>query len=68
VEVRVNRPCTFVDGVEHGIAAKDFAGDRDVDVAAGQIGSQALRLGLVHQVVVTRFRWFRLGTPVLRDR
>ena len=29
-----------------------FAGDRDVDVAAGQIGSQALKLGLIDQVVV----------------
>ena len=46
-------PFTFVDGVENAIAAaKDFAGDRDVDVAAGQIGSQALTLGLIDQVVV----------------
>jgi dihydrofolate reductase len=41
-------PFTFVDGVEKAIAAaKEFAGDRDVDVAAGQIGSQALELGLI---------------------
>jgi dihydrofolate reductase len=46
-------PFTFVDGVEKAIAtAKEFAGDRDVDVAAGQIGSQALKLGLIDQVVV----------------
>src|ERR671917_2704065 len=46
-------PFTFVDGVEEAIAAaKEFAGDRDVDVAAGQIGSQALKLGLIDQVVV----------------
>jgi len=46
-------PFTFVDDVEKAIAvAKDFAGDRDVDVAAGQIGGQALRLGLIDQVVV----------------
>ena len=46
-------PFTFVDGVEQAIAAaKEFAGDRDVDVAAGQIGGQALRLGLIDQVVV----------------
>ena len=46
-------PFTFVDGVENAIAAaKDFAGDRDVDVAAGQVGGQALRLGLIDQVVV----------------
>jgi dihydrofolate reductase len=46
-------PFTFVDGVEQAIAAaKAFAGDRDVDVAGGQIGSQALELGLIDQVVV----------------
>ena len=46
-------PFTFVDGVEKAIAAaKEFAGDRVVDVAAGQIGGQALRLGLIDQVVV----------------
>ena len=34
-------PFTFVDGVEKAIAAaKEFAGDRDVDVAAGQIGAR----------------------------
>ena len=47
-------PFTFVDGVEQAIAAaKEFAGDRDVDVAAGQIGGQALKLGLIDQVVVS---------------
>ena len=46
-------PFTFVDGVEKAIAAaRDFAGDRVVDVAAGQIGGQALKLGLIDQVVV----------------
>ena len=46
-------PFTFVDEVEEAIAAAtEFAGDRDVDVAAGQIGSQALKLGLIDQVVV----------------
>ena len=46
-------PFTFVDGVEQAIAAAtEFAGDRDVDVAAGQIGSQALELGLIDQVVM----------------
>jgi dihydrofolate reductase len=45
----------FVDGVENAIAAaKEFAGDRIVDVAAGQIGSQALKLGLIDQVVVNQ--------------
>ena len=48
-------PFTFVDGVEKAItAAKEFAGDRVVDVAAGQIGGQALRLGLIDQVVVNQ--------------
>ena len=46
-------PFTFVDGVEEAIAAaQEFAGDRLVDVAAGQIGGQALKLGLIDQVVV----------------
>jgi dihydrofolate reductase len=46
-------PFTFVDGVEEAMAAaKEFAGDRDVDVAGGQIGTQALQLGLIDQVVV----------------
>jgi dihydrofolate reductase len=48
-------PFTFVDGVAKAIAAaKEFAGDRDVDVAAGQIGSQALKRGLIDQVVVNQ--------------
>jgi dihydrofolate reductase len=48
-------PFTFVDDVDKAIAAaKEFAGDRDVDVAAGQIGSQALKLGLIDQVVVNQ--------------
>jgi dihydrofolate reductase len=48
-------PFTFVAGVETAIAAaKEFAGDRVVDVAAGQIGSQALTLGLIDQVVINQ--------------
>ena len=48
-------PFTFVDGVQEAIAAaREFAGDRVVDVAAGQIGGQALRLGLIDQVVVNQ--------------
>jgi dihydrofolate reductase len=48
-------PFTFVtDGVESAIErARAFAGDDQiVDLAAGQIGGQALRLGLVDQVVM----------------
>lgn len=46
-------PFTFVNGIEAAIkAAQEFAGDRLIDVAAGQIGGQALRLGLIDQVVV----------------
>jgi dihydrofolate reductase len=48
-------PFTFVtDGVGAAIArARAFAGeDRIVDLAAGQVGGQALRLGLVDQVVM----------------
>src|ERR687889_131952 len=48
-------PFTFVtDGVAAAIArARELAGDdREVDVAAGEIGGQALRLGLIDQVVM----------------
>jgi dihydrofolate reductase len=48
-------PFTFVtEGVEAAITqARAFAGtDRVVDVGAGQIGGQALRLGLIDQVVM----------------
>jgi dihydrofolate reductase len=45
-------PFTFVSGVEEAIAAaKEFAGDGTVDVAAGEIGGQALALGLIDQVL-----------------
>ena len=48
-------PFTFVDGVGQAIAAaKAFAGGRDVDVAAGQIGAHALRLGLIDEVVLNQ--------------
>jgi dihydrofolate reductase len=48
-------PFTFVNGVVEAIAAaQEFAGDRVVDVAAGQIGGQALKLGLIDQVVVNQ--------------
>ncbi|MGW1340601.1 dihydrofolate reductase family protein [Kribbella sp. NPDC002412] len=47
-------PFTFVtDGVESAIAqAREVAGDRIVDVAAGNVGGQALRLGLIDRVVM----------------
>jgi hypothetical protein len=63
-------PFTFVDGVEKAItAAEEFAGDRVVDVAAGQIGGQALRLGLIDQVVVNQGPGgLRVRPPVLRHR
>jgi dihydrofolate reductase len=48
-------PFTFVtEGVEAAITqARQFAGtDRDVEVSAGEIGGQALRLGLIDQVLM----------------
>jgi dihydrofolate reductase len=48
-------PFTFVDSVEQAItAAKEFAGAWDVYVFSGQIGSQALKLGLIDQVVINQ--------------
>ena len=45
--------CEFVDNVSDGIAvAKELAGDRDVALTAGDIGGQALALGLVDQVAM----------------
>lgn len=51
---RDTAPFTFVtDGVASAIArAKEFAGDRDVSVTAGDIGGQALAAGLVDEVQV----------------
>jgi dihydrofolate reductase len=44
-----NAPFTFFDGVEKAIAAaREFAGDRLVDVAGGH----ALKLGLIDEVVI----------------
>jgi dihydrofolate reductase len=47
-------PFTFVtEGVAAAVEqAKAFAGDRDVAVTAGDIGGQALRLGLVDRVIL----------------
>jgi dihydrofolate reductase len=40
-------------GVAAALArAGEIAGDRNVDVAAGEIGGQVLRLGLIDQVVM----------------
>lgn len=75
--VRTGGRCVV--GVEKAIAAgKEFAGDRDVDVAAGQVGGQALALGLVDRVVVSlvpavvgsgrpSFATGRLATPLSLD-
>src|SRR3712207_3230919 len=71
-------PFTLVDGVEEAIAAKEFAGDRIVDVGAGQIGGQAFKPGLIYQVVVNQvpvvfgsgqpfFATGRLAEPLLLE-
>ncbi|MEV0897140.1 dihydrofolate reductase family protein [Actinoplanes sp. NPDC049802] len=44
-------PFHFVDGVEAAVArAQELAGDRIVEVAAGDVGGQALAAGLVDEV------------------
>jgi dihydrofolate reductase len=44
-------PFHFVDGVEAAVAkAQELAGDRLVEVAAGDVGGQALTAGLVDEV------------------
>ncbi len=54
VDAHPDAPFQFVtEGVEAAIAqARELAGDHIVDVAAGEIGGQALRLGLIDQVVM----------------
>lgn len=54
VERFPDAPFTFVtDGVAAGIArAKEIAGDRNVDVAAGTMARQALELGLLDEISV----------------
>ena len=45
--------CRFVDDVGTAIAvAKELAGDRDVAITAGDVGGQALALGLVDEVAM----------------
>ncbi len=45
--------CVFADNVSAAItAAKDLAGNRDVAVTAGDMGGQALALGLVDEVAM----------------
>ncbi|WP_239121109.1 dihydrofolate reductase family protein [Planomonospora parontospora] len=44
-------PFHFVDGVEAAVArARELAGDRVVEVAAGDVGGQMLAAGLVDEV------------------
>ena len=45
--------CAFIDDVGTAIStAKDLAGDRDVALTAGDVGGQALALGLVDEVAM----------------
>ena len=44
-------PFHFVDGVEAAVAkAHELAGDRVIEVAAGEVGGQVLALGLIDEV------------------
>ena len=46
-------PFHFVDGVEAAMAkAQELAGDRTVEVAAGDVGGQVLAAGLVDEVAM----------------
>jgi dihydrofolate reductase len=48
----------FVDDVAQAVAkAKELAGERTVAVAAGDVGGQALALGLVDEVAMDVARW-----------
>ena len=51
-------PFHFVDGLEAAMAkAQDLAGDRTVEVAAGDVGGQALAAGLVDEVAMDVRPW-----------
>src|SRR4029453_4236471 len=54
VEQHPDAPFTFVtEGVSAAVAkAKEIAGDKDVDVAAGTMATQALELGLLDEITV----------------
>src|ERR687890_704035 len=50
---RPDAPFHFVDGVEAAMAeAQELAGDRTVEVAAGDVGGQVLAAGLVDEVAM----------------
>jgi dihydrofolate reductase len=50
---RSDAPFLFIDGVETAIAkAQELAGDRTVEVAAGDVGGQVLAAGLVDEVAM----------------
>ena len=62
-------PFTFVAGVDAAIStAPEYAGDRVVDVAAGEIGGQALRLSHRPGRRQSRPRGVRRAPSVPRDR
>jgi dihydrofolate reductase len=50
---RSDAPFHFVDGIGAGVAkAQELAGERTVEVAAGDVGGQALAAGLVDEVAM----------------
>ena len=50
---RPGSPFLFVDGIEAAVAkAQELAGDRTVEVAAGDVGGQVLAAGLVDEVAM----------------
>lgn len=61
-------PFHFVDGVAEAVAkARELTGqDRDIGVAAGDVGGQAFALGLVDEVAMDVVPVLRLGQAVLR--
>lgn len=47
----LDAPFSFVDGIEAAVAqARELAGDRTIEVAAGDVGGQALAAGFVDEV------------------
>ena len=60
-------PFHFVDGVEAAVAkAQELAGDRMVEVAAGDVGGQVLAAGLIDRCEWTRTRCVRVRQALLR--
>jgi dihydrofolate reductase len=65
---RPEAPYHFAGSVDEGIArAKELAGDGEIGVGAGDVGGQALVLGLIDSVAIDSVPVVRSGQAIFRD-